>query len=214
MALLYGNRTVRSAMFLDELADLKDRYPERLQLVYSFSRERQQVELQNGRLDSLRVRQIAELMLPVGTVHSWLLCGPFPMVQGVRSALQGLGVERSRIHAELFFVEDAPPERSAAEDAALTSSAEVMVTARLDGRETSFTMSRASTIVDGLLRVRQDAPYSCKGGVCATCRARLVTGQVSMDHTYALEATDRAAGFILTCQAHPMTDRIVVDYDA
>jgi ring-1,2-phenylacetyl-CoA epoxidase subunit PaaE len=214
VTLLYGNRTVGSAMFLDELADLKDRYPDRLQLLYSFSRERQQVELQNGRLDGKRVGQIAERMLPVGAVQSWLLCGPYPMVEGVRSTLQGLGVAGTRIHAELFFVEDAPPERSAVEEEALSRAGEVTVRARLDGRETSFKMSRGGTIVDGLLTVRQDAPYSCKGGVCATCRARLVEGEVTMDHTYALETAEREDGYILTCQSHPVSDRIVVDYDA
>lgn len=214
VTLLYGNRTVASAMFLDELADLKDRYRDRLQLLYSFSRERQQVDLQNGRLDGERVGQIAERMLPFEAVQSWLLCGPYPMVEGVRSSLQGLGVPDTRIHAELFFVEDVPPVRSARQEAALNRAGEVTVRARLDGRETTFKMARAGTIVDGLLTVRQDAPFSCKGGVCATCRARLVEGEVTMDHTYALENAEREDGYILTCQSHPVSDRIVVDYDA
>ncbi|MHB1525237.1 MAG: 2Fe-2S iron-sulfur cluster-binding protein [Candidatus Dormibacteria bacterium] len=212
--LLYGNRTVGSTMFLDQLADLKDRYPSRFQQVQFFSRELQQVELHNGRLDEAKVFGVVPGLLEANAVDSWLLCGPHLLVDGVRRALGQLGVPGTRIHSELFFVEDAPPERSRAQQQALARAGDVTVTARLDGRETTFTMARGGTIIDGLLTVRANAPYSCKGGVCATCRARLVEGEVIMDHTYALEPAERQDGFILTCQSHPITDRVVVDYDA
>jgi len=212
--LLYGNRTVGSTMFLDQLADLKDRYPSRFQLVELFSRELQQVELHNGRLDQAKVTQVATRLVDPWGVDGWLVCGPHLMLEGVRRALEELGVPAGRVHSELFFVEDAPPERTQAVQQALARPGEVTVTARLDGRETTFTMPPRGTIVDGLLTVRGDAPYSCKGGVCATCRARLVAGEVAMDHNYALEPSDREEGFILTCQAHPISDRVVVDYDA
>ncbi|NNM96560.1 MAG: 2Fe-2S iron-sulfur cluster binding domain-containing protein [Candidatus Dormibacteraeota bacterium] len=212
--LLYGNRTVGSTMFLDQLADLKDRHPGRFQLVEFFSRERQQVEFLNGRLDQAKVAQAANALLDIERVDNWLICGPHPMLAGVRRALEQLGVPADRVRSELFFVEDAPPERTQAVQQALARPGEAMVTARLDGRETTFAMERSAAIVDGLLRTRGDAPFSCKGGVCATCRARLVEGEVAMDHTYALEPREREDGFILTCQAHPLSDRVVVDYDA
>ena len=212
--LLYGNRTVGSTMFLDQLAELKDRYPRRFQLVEVFSRERQQVDFLNGRLDQAKVAQVAKALLDVGRVDTWLVCGPHLQLEGVRLALDELGVAADRVRSELFFVEDAPPERTQAVQQALARPGEVIVTARLDGRETTFTMNHSGAIVDGLLSVRGDAPYSCKGGVCATCRARLVEGEVAMDHTYALEPAEREDGFILTCQAHPISDRVVVDYDA
>ncbi len=210
----YSNRTAGSAMFLDELAELKDRWPSRLQLVHLFSRERQTVEVRNGRLDSATVRCIADQLVDAARIDRWFLCGPFGMVTQARATLAGLGVDPSRVRTELFFVEAQPPQRSIAEETLLRQPGQVDVTARLNGRETTFTMTRAQALVDGLLAARDDAPFSCKGGVCATCRARLLEGRVAMDHTYALDSTDREQGYILTCQAHPLTDRVVVDYDA
>jgi len=211
--LLYGNRTVESTMFLEEISDLKDRYPDRFQLVPLFSRERQEVELYNGRLSGPKVESLVTQFVDIARVDAWLLCGPHPMVTAVREVLTGRGVPESLIHTELFFVEDEPPVRSEEEQRAVDRGGGVTVRARLDGRETEFTMTSAQTIVDALAAVRPDAPYSCKGGVCATCRARLLEGKVLMDHTYALEADDQEAGYILTCQAHPVSELVTVDYD-
>lgn len=213
ITLLYGNRGVGTTMFLDELAALKDRYPSRLNLLHLFSRERQIVEARNGRIDRGRLLWLGRHMVDAATVHTWLLCGPHAMVTAARATLAEMGVSADRVRSELFFVEDVPPHRSAADVEALSRPGEVTVSALLDGRESRFTMSRSEVLVDGLARIREDAPFSCKGGVCATCRARLVEGRVVMDHSYALDAADRGAGYILTCQSHPLTDRIVLDYD-
>ncbi len=213
VVLLYGNRSASSAMFVDEIADLKDRHPTRLQVLHVFSRERQEVELANGRLDGARLRRLLATVVGPRPVDVFWICGPHPMVQGARALLEAQGVAAAAVRSELFFVEDRPPQRTDAEATALARPGTVTVTARLGGRETTFTMGRAATLVDGLLTVRPDAPFSCKGGVCATCRARLLEGQVAMDHAYALEPSERAAGYVLTCQSHPLSERVVVDYD-
>ena len=213
VVLLYGNRTVGSAMFVDEIADLKDRHPARLQVLHVLSRERQEVELANGRLDGAKLRTLFQTMVAPRSVDVFWLCGPHPMVLEARVVLEAQGVAATAVRTELFFVEERPPQRTRAEETALARPGVVTVTARLDGRETTFTMGRSGTLVDGLLTVRPDAPFSCKGGVCATCRARLLEGEVAMDHTYALEPAEQAQGYVLTCQSHPLTDRVVVDYD-
>lgn len=213
VALLYGNRGVGTTMFLEELAALKDRHPSRLNLLHLFSRERQMVDSRNGRIDRDRLLWLGRHIVDPASVHAWLLCGPHAMVTTARATLAEMGVSPDRVRSELFFIEDVPPQRSAAEEEALSRPGEVTVSARLDGRESRFSMSRSEVLVDGLARIREDAPFSCKGGVCATCRARLVEGRVVMDHSYALDAADRAAGYILTCQSHPLTDHIVLDYD-
>ncbi len=212
--LIYGNRTVESTMFLEEISDLKDRYPVRFQLIPLFSRERQDVEIRNGRLTGATFEGLVSQFVEVATVDSWLLCGPHPMVTEVREVLKGLGVSESKIHMELFFVEAEPPSRTEADQVVLSRGGDVRVVARLDGRETEFKMTRDQSIIDALSAVRPDAPYSCKGGVCATCRARLLEGRVAMDHTYALEEQEREKGYILTCQAHPLSEVVVVDYDS
>ena len=211
---VYSNRSVGSAMFLDELADLKDCWPARVQLVHLFSREPQTVASRNGRLDPARLRGLIEELGSPQSVSTWYLCGPLGMVANAQQVLGETGIPLERVKRELFFVEDEPPVRSAAEAMELARPGEVTVRARLNGRETTFVTRRDLALVDGLAAVREDAPFSCKGGVCATCRARLVEGRVAMDHTYALDASDRDHGFVLTCQAHPLTDVIVLDYDA
>jgi ring-1,2-phenylacetyl-CoA epoxidase subunit PaaE len=210
--LLYGNRTSRSVMFLEELADLKDRYPDRFTLVHVLSREPQEVELCSGRLDRARLERMFATLLPVEDVDEWFLCGPFDMVETARDTLRDVGVEPRQMHLELFHVEGEPPRR-AADDAGPAPDA-VEVTITLDGRASTFALDPRETVLDGALRVRTDAPYACKGGVCGTCRCRLVEGSVSMDRHYALEDDEVAAGYVLACQSHPQTPRVVVDFDA
>ena len=213
VVLLYGNRTAASTMFVDEIADLKDRHLDRLQVLHVLSRERQELELATGRLDGPKLRAIFSGLVAPRAVDLFWLCGPDAMVHEAQAVLAAAGVAPAAVRTELFFVEERPPQRSAAEATALARGGTVRVTARLGGRETTFTMARAGTLVDGFLAVRPDVPFSCKGGVCATCRARLLEGEVAMDHSYALEPGERARGWVLTCQAHPLTDEVVVDYD-
>lgn len=214
VTLLYGNRRTSSVMFLEELADLKNLYPSRFHLVHVLSREQQDAELLSGRLDPARVARLLDLLVDDSGVDDWYLCGPFAMVAGVRELLGSRGVDPRRVHTELFHVEDLPPaERTPQEEAFDAAEAEVVVS--LDGRTTTIRMpSRAQTILDATLQVRPDAPFSCTGGVCGTCRARVVEGEVRMDRNYALEPEELERGIVLACQSHPVSDRVVLDYDA
>ena len=214
VTLLYGNRRTSSVMFLEELADLKNRYPERLQLVHVLSREPQDVELFSGRLDPDRISRILEVLAPVDTVDEWYLCGPYGMVTGAQELLAEAGVDPHHIHHEIFHVaeQEAPRQEVVVEEGAPP---EAVVTVNLDGRTTRIEMpSREETILNATLRSRPDAPFSCTGGVCGTCRARVVAGEVRMDRNYALEPDEVAAGVVLACQSHPVTDEVSLDYDA
>jgi ring-1,2-phenylacetyl-CoA epoxidase subunit PaaE len=214
VTLLYGNRRTSSIMFLEELADLKNRYPERLQLVHVLSREPQDVELFTGRLEADRVSRILAALAPVDSVDEWYLCGPYGMVTGSQELLAAAGVDSHHVHHEVFHVaEQETPRREVVVEAG--APAEAVVTVNLDGRTTRIEMpSKEETILDATLRSRPDAPYSCTGGVCGTCRARVVTGEVRMDRNYALEPDEVAAGIVLACQSHPVTDEVSLDYDA
>lgn len=213
VTLLYGNRRTSTVMFADELADLKDRYPGRLNLIHVLSREPREVELFTGRLDAERLRAILPLIGDPQLVDHWWLCGPFGMVTDVRELLAENGVPRERVHQELFYVGDLPPAPSTHPEPGIEgASSEVTVT--LDGRSTSVVMEREASILEGAQRGRPDLPFACKGGVCGTCRARVVSGDVDMRRNFALEDAEVAAGFVLTCQTHPVSPQVAVDYDA
>ncbi len=212
VTLLYGNRRNDSVMFADEIADLKDGYPARICLVHLLSREPQEVELFHGRLDAAKLRSLLPVTVEVATVDHWWLCGPFGMVQDAIGVLSGLGVDRDRIHRELFYVEEEPPAEATHAEAPAGPGAEVTVL--LDGRSSTATVAPGTPILDGAQRVRPDLPFACKGGVCGTCRALLVKGEVTMRRNYALEREELEAGYVLTCQARPASDQITVDYDA
>jgi ring-1,2-phenylacetyl-CoA epoxidase subunit PaaE len=214
VTLLYGNRTTTSVMFLDELADLKDRYPERFRLVHVLSREPHEVELFSGRLDPAKLAALTDALVPVDTVDEWFLCGPFEMVDGARALLADRGVPATRVHTELFHVEGtAPRESTAVDDVRAEGSSTVTVT--LDGRASTVQVARGGAkVLDAVLAVRRDAPFACKGGVCGTCRAKLVSGEVSMERNYALEPDEVDAGFVLACQSRPVSDEVVLDFDA
>lgn len=205
--LIRSDRTAASTMFLDEVADLKDRHPQRLQLVTVLSREEQQAGLPSGRLDQERLTGLLPALLPVGQVTGWFLCGPFGLVQGAERALRGLGVARTRIHEEIFHVDAAAP------TAAVTAPAHSTVTARLDGRGGTWPVQDGESLLETVLRNRPDAPYACKGGVCGTCRAFLVNGEVRMDRNFALEPEETDAGYVLACQSHPVTEKVELDFD-
>ncbi|RZU21926.1 2Fe-2S iron-sulfur cluster-binding protein [Streptomyces sp. BK239] len=207
--LIRSDRTAASTMFLDEVADLKDRYPERLQLVTVLSREEQQAGLPSGRLDRERLARLLPSLLPVADVAGWFLCGPFGLVQGAEQALRGIGVPRSRIHEEIFHVDVT----AAAPGATAGAPAHSTVTARLDGRGGSWPVREGESLLETVLRNRPDAPYACKGGVCGTCRAFLVSGEVRMNRNFALEPEETEAGYVLACQSHPLTEAVEVDFD-
>lgn len=214
VTLLYGNRTSRTVMFLDELADLKDRYPSRFNLVHVLSRETQEAELRSGRLDGERLGRFLDTLLAPGAVDDWFLCGPYAMATELRETLAARDVDRARVHSELFHVGDLPPrDEATAGGADVAERSEVTVV--LDGRKSTVELEDPDdTVLEAVLRVRNDAPFACQGGVCGTCRAKLLDGEVTMDRNYALESDEVAAGYVLTCQSHPTTPSVQLDYDA
>ncbi|MGW2563282.1 2Fe-2S iron-sulfur cluster-binding protein [Streptomyces sp. NPDC001514] len=205
--LIRSDRTAASTMFLEEVADLKDRYPDRFQLVTVLSREEQQAGLPSGRLDQERLAGLLPALLPVPDVDGWFLCGPFGLVQGAERALRGLGVDRSRIHEEIFHVDEAPA------PAPVAAPAHSTLSATLDGRSGTWPVQEGESLLETVLRARSDAPYACKGGVCGTCRAFLVSGEVRMDRNFALEQDETEAGYVLACQSHPVTSEVELDFD-
>jgi ring-1,2-phenylacetyl-CoA epoxidase subunit PaaE len=221
VTLVYANRTSRTVMFLEELEDLKDRYPDRFHLLHVLSRESQDAELLSGRLDAARLTKITETLVPVESVDDWFLCGPYDMVVGLREALDAQDVDPAHVHTELFHVDTTPAERRTTSDEELPAggadAAEALaeVTFNLDARTSTFTLENADeTVLEGALRVRADVPFACQGGVCGTCRAKLVDGTVEMETNYALEPDEIEDGYVLTCQSHPTSPTVRVDYDA
>lgn len=218
VTLYFGNRRTDSIMFLEELMDLKNRYPERFTVVHVLSREVQDVELFTGRIDRDKIERFLDIFTPVDDVDEWYLCGPFGMVETAREVLEERGVDDHHVHHELFHVDDqgpAVPPTVGQAPVEPGAEPEAVVTVTLDGRTTRVPMpTRAETILNATLRERPDAPFSCTGGVCGTCRARVVRGEVRMDRNYALEPDEVAAGIVLACQSHPVTDEVELDYDA
>jgi len=208
VVLLYGNRTSRDVMLLDELSDLKDRWPDRLQVLHLLSQEEQESELLSGRIDRDRLGRLFATVLPPDEVDEWYLCGPFGLVTEARQVLLDVGADPGAVHVELFHAEAAPARPRPA-----VARGTRRVTALLHGRSTTLAVDPdGDRILDALLAVRPDAPYACKGGVCGTCRARVVEGAVEMDVNYALEPDELAAGVVLTCQSRPVTDEVRLDY--
>jgi ring-1,2-phenylacetyl-CoA epoxidase subunit PaaE len=212
VTLLYGNRTTSSVMFAEELADLKNTYAERFELVHVLSREPRDVELFSGRLEGSRLRRLLTELVPLrAVVHVWL-CGPFGMIADARAVLAELGVPRERVHVELFYVDEPPPAVQRPVDRAPGETSSVTVV--LDGRSTVSPMSKESPILDSAQATRADLPFACKGGVCGTCRAHLTSGEVEMRRNYALDEDEVERGFVLTCQSRPVSDEVTVDFDA
>lgn len=217
--LILGNRGAPSIMFLEELEDLKDRHPARFTLHHVLSGETRESELLSGRIDASKLRRFLGLLEPATGVDHWFLCGPAPLVALCRAVLGEHGVAPGRVHAELFHVETASPRRSPDERAGErppdASTAGATIRLLLDGRESTVSvLKEGEVILDAALRVRADTPYSCRDGVCGTCRARVVAGEVRMDRCHALEASEVEAGFVLACQSHPVSDGVTLDFDA
>lgn len=212
VTLLYGNRETTSVMFAEELSDLKNLHGPRFDLVHVLSREPRDVELFSGRLDADRLRRLLPLKVPLASVdHVWL-CGPLGLVQDARAVLEELGVPREKVHFELFFVDEPPPQLRHADRVVEGVTSDVTVV--LDGRSTTYAVPRGETLLDSAQAVRSDLPFACKGGVCGTCRAKVVEGEVEMVRNYALEPEEVEQQFVLTCQTYPVGDAVTVDFDA
>jgi ring-1,2-phenylacetyl-CoA epoxidase subunit PaaE len=210
---LYGNRASSSVLFRDELAELKDMYMERLNLVYVMSREQQDIDLFNGRIGADKCRQLFARWLRVEDIDYAFICGPQDMMHGVSTALQEAGMPEEHIRIELFAALPQTP-RTPRQQAAGSVHQQTEVTVIMDGSHARFTMARdKESLLDAGLRAGLDLRYSCKGGVCSTCRCKVLEGTVDMDVNYALEDYEVARGFVLSCQSFPVTDKVVVDFD-
>ncbi|MGE0582825.1 MAG: 2Fe-2S iron-sulfur cluster-binding protein [Steroidobacteraceae bacterium] len=212
--LFYGNRTAASTMFLEDWMALKNRHPARLALHFLMSREPQEIELLNGRIDAARVRELARVLFDAREVDEFFLCGPGSMNDDVAGALRGLGAT-GRMHSEHFGLAAAPSAAVAKPVAAVVAGAqETQVTVSMDGRRRSFHMARGGpSVLDAAEVAGLDLPYSCRAGVCSTCRARVLAGEVTMDQNHALEDWEVAEGFVLCCQARPVSAELELTYD-
>lgn len=214
IVLVYGNRTIADIIFREALCDLKDRHMERLQLFHVLSDEIPDQPLFAGMMDEAKVHELLSRLVPVGDVDWFFICGPGPMMDGARAALTRLGVDDDRIKIESFGER---PQGSAAtpttQTTAVNGAAAEVEVIHNGVRKTIAVPFAGPAILDCATARRIDVPFACKGGVCCTCRAKLVEGEVEMDVVYGLEPDEIAAGYILTCQAHPRSKRLVVDYD-
>jgi len=211
--LFYGNRASSTVIFREELAELKDVYLDRLKVAYVMSREQQDIELFNGRITREKCAQLFRHWVDLDDVDQAFICGPEEMMRQVSEALQEHGMSSDRIKIELFAA--SIPRRSHTPRQQVSPEArECEVTVVIDGNHASFTMDKdKESILDAGLRHGIDMRYSCKGGVCSTCRCKLVEGKVDMDASYALEDYEIARGFVLSCQSFPVTDKVIVDFD-
>ncbi|CDG81299.1 1,2-phenylacetyl-CoA epoxidase subunit PaaE [Janthinobacterium agaricidamnosum] len=212
--LFYGNRASSSVIFKEELTDLKDVYLQRLNLVYVMSREQQDIELFNGRITREKCEQFLRHWIKVEDCDIAFICGPQDMMLGVSAALQAAGMPKQAIKVELFAssIPNSAHQPRARLDAGVRQETEVTVI--IDGNHSTFTMDQdQESILDAGLRHGLDMRYSCKGGVCSTCRCKLLDGKVDMDVNYALEDYEVARGFVLSCQSFPVTDKVVIDFD-
>jgi ring-1,2-phenylacetyl-CoA epoxidase subunit PaaE len=206
--LFFGNRATRDIMFREELEDLKDRYLSRLSVFHVLSRERQELDILNGHLDAEKIPALTRLMPAPDHVF---VCGPHGMIEGLEPALLASGVPSERIHVERFTPStDAPRPPVEVPVGAPPAATATLI---LDGARVEVPMAAGETIVDAALRAGRDPPYSCRAGMCCTCRARLIEGRVEMATNYSLEKWETEAGYVLTCQARPLTGRVTVDYD-
>jgi len=211
--LFYGNRASSSVIFKDELTDLKDIYMQRLNLAYVMSREQQDIELFNGRITKEKCEQFIKHWIRIEDMDVAFICGPEDMMHGVSAALQEAGMPKTNIKVELFAA-SIPKHEHKPRVMNAGAQHETEVTVIMDGNHTSFTMDKdKESILDAGLRAGIDMRYSCKGGVCSTCRCKLLDGKVDMDANYALEDYEIARGFVLSCQAFPVTDKVVIDFD-
>ena len=211
--LFYGNRSSATVIFKEELSDLKDTFLARLNLVYVMSREPQDIALLNGRIDRQKADALLDHWVDLGDVDTAFVCGPDGMMQAVSNSLQEHGFPKSKIKIELFAA-SIPKHQHKSVVAPAAGRTECTVTAIIDGAAREFTLEKTKeNVIDAALRQGIELPYSCKGGVCSTCRAKLVEGEVDMDVNFALEDYEVARGFILCCQSYPVTDKVVVDFD-
>jgi len=213
VTLVYGNRSSSSVIFKEELADLKDIYRERLNLVFILSRERQDIDLFNGRIDRAKCDALLEKWIDPASIDIAFLCGPLGMMEDVSASLQAHGLNQAQIKVELFATSLSQGPRPTPVHQVLGHN-ECQVTVIQDGRTRQFTMEKnKESVLESGLAQGIELPYSCKGGICSTCRCKVTKGEVDMDANFALEDYEIARGFRLLCQSYPVTDQLIIDFD-
>ena len=212
--LLYGNRTAAQVMFLEELAAIKNRYLDRFEVFHFLEDEAEEIDLFNGRLDAEKTRQVLETLVRPDDIDAFFICGPGPMMDAVEAGLNGRGVPRSKILIERFTTGAVSAAQAAAAIRLVAKAQGMKISVMLDGRRSSINFdSSAASVLDAARAAGLPAPYACKAGVCATCRARLVEGSVEMKLNYGLTEAEIAQGYVLTCQAVPTSANVALDYD-
>jgi ring-1,2-phenylacetyl-CoA epoxidase subunit PaaE len=212
--LLYGNRSTKSTMFKEEIEDLKNRYMSRLVLHHVFSREHTDAPLNSGRLDRAKIAEFLQRLVPADRIDEVFVCGPHGVNDEAEAALREAGVPDARVHLERFGVPDAAIGTVSRHDHQPGDAENARIVVIRDGlqREIPFG-AKDPSILDAAANAGLDVPFSCKSGVCSTCRAKVLEGEVRMDRNFSLEKHEVAAGFVLTCQSHPLTERVVVSFD-
>jgi ring-1,2-phenylacetyl-CoA epoxidase subunit PaaE len=210
--LFYGNRTADGMLFREELEELKDRFLQRLSLFHVISGEEQDIPILHGRLDGDKVRVLLRSLVPADSVDHVFVCGPIGMSEDIEATCRAIGIADEKIHVERFVSEfgGKPRAKKAVEPGAPPKAIASLI---IDGKRREVPVAEGEAILDAALRAGVDLPFACKGGMCSTCRAKLVEGEAPMDVNYSLEPWELKAGFVLTCQAKPCSDRVVVDYD-
>jgi ring-1,2-phenylacetyl-CoA epoxidase subunit PaaE len=213
--LFYGNRASSSVLFREEIEDLKNRYMNRLSVLYIMSREVQDIDLFNGRLDGDKVSELLARWMPPDAIDVAFVCGPPDMTESVKGALRRAGLGASQIKFELFGAPRGPRAlRTGHEARRAPGAGRCEVTVTHDGlTRTLMVEKNKDSVLDSALAQGVALPYSCKGGVCSTCRCKVIEGEVDMDVNFALEDYEVARGFILCCQSFPVSDRLVLDFD-
>lgn len=215
--LVYGNKNRNTIIFREAIEGLKNRFMQRLRVYHILSRERVDVPLFNGRIDATKVSELSRTLINMKGIDEVFICGPEDMLISVRQQLMDLGMQSEKIHIELFSSPDQPKANHEkwAKEHSEDDGPLCKVSVRLDGATFDMELAyNSDNILDAALKHGADLPYACKGGVCSTCRAKVVEGEVEMEVNYALEKDELAKGFVLTCQSHPKTERVVIDFDA
>ncbi|MGJ8544075.1 MAG: 1,2-phenylacetyl-CoA epoxidase subunit PaaE [Sulfitobacter sp.] len=212
--LVYANRAVNTIMFRDELEDLKNTYMGRVNVIHVLESDAQEIDLFTGRVDEEKCAALFSRWIDIASVDVAFICGPEPMMLGIAKALKDHGLQDAQIKFELFA--SAQPgrlKRKASSAAAAKGEPQTQISVTLDGATRSFTMPKDTTLLDGALDNALEAPFACKAGVCSTCRAKVLEGEVEMAVNHALEDYEVARGYVLTCQCFPISDKVVFDYD-
>src|SRR5712672_3884318 len=210
--LFYGNRSTSGMLFREALEELKDRFMERLSVFHVISGEEQDIPILHGRLDGDKVRVLLRSLVSASSVDHVFICGPSGMSEDVEATCRDIGIAEEKIHVERFVSEFGGKPR-AKKIVPAGAPPKAIASLVIDGKRREVPVADGEAILDAALRAGMDLPFACRGGMCSTCRAKLVEGEAAMDVNYALEPWELEAGFILTCQAKPVSQKVVVDYD-